>query len=100
MNFLKKMIAATLVTLLLISALPLHAMAADSGGIKSGVAFVNAGSLRHRIDYIGLCNTKRSCNLARKIWQLVSCVVQSARRLYARQLSKLHNRRKCGTRLR
>ena len=48
MNFLKKMIAATLVTLLMISASPLQTMAADSGGIKSGVAFVNAGSLRLR----------------------------------------------------
>ena len=48
MNFLKKMIAATLVTLLLISALPTQANAADSGGIKTGVAFVNTASLRLR----------------------------------------------------
>ena len=48
MNFLKKMIAATLVILLACAATPLQAMAADVKGIKSGVAFVTASSLRLR----------------------------------------------------
>ena len=49
MKFLRKMIVATLVTLLFFAA-PMQAMATDTGGIKTGVAFVSAGSLRLRAD--------------------------------------------------
>lgn len=48
MNLLKKMIAATLVILLLCAATPLQAIAADVKGLKTGVAFVNTSSLRLR----------------------------------------------------
>ena len=47
MKFLRKMIVATLVILLCFAA-PLQAMAADTGGLKTGVAFVTASSLRLR----------------------------------------------------
>ena len=48
MNFLKKMIAATLAFLLMFAATPLQALAADVRGLKTGVAFVLADSLRLR----------------------------------------------------
>lgn len=48
MNFLKKMIAATLAFLLLFAAMPSQALAADVSGLKTGVAFVLANSLRLR----------------------------------------------------
>ena len=48
MNFLKKMIAATLAFLLMFAATPFQALAADVRGLKTGVAFVLADSLRLR----------------------------------------------------
>lgn len=48
MNFLKKMIAATLAFLLMFAATPFQAFAADVSGLKTGVAFVLADSLRLR----------------------------------------------------
>ena len=48
MNFLKKMVAATLAFLLIFAATPLQALAADVSGLKTGVAFISANSLRLR----------------------------------------------------
>ena len=48
MKFLKSMIAAALAVLITISALSFSVSAADSGGIKEGVGFITASSLRLR----------------------------------------------------